>query len=205
MKAFRIALLLGTVTIFFVLPLRTRAQAIDPVAIATAWVTAVSLHDVETALSFLGDDAYVTFVLPGDAGNNVYEGKDQVRQLLQGYILDNRDVSLIQTPEVVNGTTTWVERHSANSLGQSGVDSVDIRADAIIQDGKIKSLLYELTDASAAKVAAAAQASKRGTAGMPRTGSQASTRYVWAEVFAFAAILCGFCGALLRGLSKKRS
>ncbi len=204
MKTFRIALLLFTVALFFVLPLRTRAQEIDPVAIATAWVTAVSAHDTEAALSFLGDDAYVTFVLPGDAGNNVYEGKDQVRQLLQGYILDSRDVSLIQTPQVVNGTTTWIERHSANSLRQSGVDSVDVRADAIIQDGKIKSLLYELTDASAVKVAAAAQASKRGTAGMPRTGTPTSTGYVWAAGLAFLATLLGFCGALLRGLSKKR-
>lgn len=145
------------------------AQQTDPVSIANAWITAIGVYDFDAAVALLDDDSYLVLSIAPSGKATTYAGKDEIGGALRSYAIDNVRVDLVSPPQLVNGTVTWVERQTSDSLRQLRVASVDVTADAIIENGKIRSIVYELTAASALRIAAAQRAANS-RMGMPRTG-----------------------------------
>lgn len=172
-----------TLGVLFMVPAtgyaQEQGQETDPIVIAQAWVSAVDAHDFDAAVALLNDDSYLIVVPPAPSSNiNSYQGKNEIRQVLQQYAANNTHVQIVDGPVVINGTTTWTERQSSDSLLRAGVPSIQVTVDALIEGGKIKSIVYELTPDSAAQIAHSEGEGGRdtGTAapsgvGMPKTGA----------------------------------
>jgi hypothetical protein len=107
-----------------------QAQLAEPAAIVTGYEMARNRGDIDAALTFFADDATIT------QRNTTYSGKDEIRRYLEAIngrgrlvVVSNRRVSGIQL--------TWVERPA----GQN-VNGFETSVAAIVQDGKIKAIVY---------------------------------------------------------------
>ncbi len=146
------------------------AQQTDPSSVVRAWVAELGVHDFDAAVSLLADDARITFVPPPPGKADTQVGRDEVKQELLNTHTDRAQIKLVGTPIVDGDNVSWVERQSSEDLASLGIDSVDFQAEGVVTGGQIKSILYTLTPASAAKVEAAISISEAAPTGMPRTG-----------------------------------
>jgi hypothetical protein len=127
------------------------AQVMDPPVVVESFERARDRGNLDAAVSYFTDDA--TIVVLGSETQVV--GKNGVRGFLQ---LMRQPPLIISSRHVVGNTVTWTERHQ-------GQRPVDLAVQAVIQDGKIKSLTYGLAlppvqpvarDATSATLSAAA-------------------------------------------------
>ena len=72
-------ILVAAFVALFALPGALSAQAADPLSIANAWNDALNAGDIDTALSYLADDAVLTFIPPTPGTTGVLTGKEQIR------------------------------------------------------------------------------------------------------------------------------
>jgi ketosteroid isomerase-like protein len=130
------------------------AQSNDSAAVITAFETARNRHDVDAALSYFADDAQISF------RGTVYSGKADMRRFLD---TSTRARTAQVTDRVTSGNQiTWTERTPIQNTGQTssaqtrsitGTPTTNggfvISAEAVVQDGKIRSLTYALGAAAA--------------------------------------------------------
>lgn len=142
-----------------------RAQSSgDPAAVITAYEMARNRRDVDAALSYFAEDAIIT------QRSTTYSGKDEIRNYLEA--VSTRSRFIVVSDRRVNGNhVSWTERSGSQSgtdqqqaaaVGQSqqvrpglnvggvqtrpgvSVVSFSINVEALVQDGKIRSVAYAL-------------------------------------------------------------
>ncbi len=173
------------------------AQVNDPPVIVDAFERARAEGKIDLALSYFADDATV-FVQ--DRGVPGLIGKADIRRFLQQ---TTRTPPLITSSRhVVGNTITWTERHQGQPPR-----ALDLQVEAIVQDGKIKSLTYAL-----ATQAAQPSTSADGPARLPASYALAALSVLSAGllVAAFAlprrrASVSTLHGKLLSGLREARA
>ncbi len=121
------------------------AQAgVDPAAVITAYETARNQHDVDAALSYFADDASVS------QRSTTFTGKDDIRKYLDASSTRSRFV-VITDRQTSGNRVTWTERTGGQGPGQQGQplngplassQGFQISVEAIVQDGKIRSITY---------------------------------------------------------------
>jgi hypothetical protein len=90
-----------------------------------------SRRDFDAALAFFADDATIT-----DRGSQTYRGKEEIRRYLQ--LVGNRGRSPVVSNRRANGTrVTWTER-----LAGQATLTFELNAEAVVREGKIRSLAY---------------------------------------------------------------
>lgn len=141
-----------------------------------AWVDALDSHDVDSALSLLADESFLIFDSTLGNGIDTYSGKAEIGQLLRSYVSDNIRVRLERAPQEENGTTFWTESRTGDRLAKVGVPVVEYTGEALLNDGKIISLIYTPTPESEAAIA---QALGTEPTGMPRSGVAANGGIEW--------------------------
>jgi limonene-1,2-epoxide hydrolase len=141
------------------------AQLADPLAVVTAFNTALNAHDGAAALALLADDAVVT-----TPSGTVYMGKQQIGAYVQGLFAQNYQAQVdSQRIHAIGSLVTsqgkvWLDEW--RTLGIAPLDSI---AEATVQGGKISSLRAVLTPESAARLQAA-QSRAPAPAQLPQTG-----------------------------------
>jgi hypothetical protein len=126
----------------------TAQQAtVDPASVIAAFEMARNRHDVDAALAFFADDATIS------QRNTTFAGKDEIRRFLEGTSARSRFVVVSDRRATVN-RVTWTERTGGPGAegqirpptgfnGGSGFSGAfNISVEAIVQDGKIRSLIY---------------------------------------------------------------
>ena len=172
-------------------PARGAAQATDPLSVVTAFNEALNAGNGGAALALVADDAVVR-----TPGGGVYVGTEQIGAYAQGLIaqhyraeVDPGDAQLVGE-RVISRGRVWLD--DWRRLGIAPLESV---AEAVVRDGKIRSLTATLTPASAAKLEAATTASSRPAAqvprALPRTGEVAAPAGALVPV-GVIAVLIGF-------------
>jgi hypothetical protein len=125
-----------------------RAQATgDPAAVIAAYEMARNRRDMDGALSYFADDATVT------QRATTFTGKDDIRKFLD--TASTRSRFVVVSDRRTNGThVTWTERSGTQTSpnGQQGPppalaaggppNGFVLSVEAIVQDGKIRSLAY---------------------------------------------------------------
>jgi hypothetical protein len=131
-----------------------RAQSSgDPAAVITAYEMARNRHDLEAALAYFADDATIS------QRSATFAGKDEIRKFLDG--VSSRSRFVVVSDRRVNGTRiTWTERSGGSGpvvqtqmsqpqgLGPNALasgatpSSFVVTVEAVVQDGKIRSLVY---------------------------------------------------------------
>ena len=111
------------------------AEGGNPSVVISRYEAAWGNRNLDAALAEFADDAVITL---HDARTRTLSGSYQIREFLQAASLGSPPA--LTTVRHVDGTTvTWSERTEAN--GQV-LSSADLTVQAVVQDGKIRSLAY---------------------------------------------------------------
>jgi SnoaL-like domain len=123
----------------------TAQAGADPATIITAYETARNQRDIDTALSYFADDATV------NQRSTTYSGKDEIRKFLDSISTRSR-FSVVSERRTLGNRVTWTERAGGQGAGQgqgqalngplANPQAFQISVEAIVQDGKIRSLSY---------------------------------------------------------------
>jgi hypothetical protein len=148
--------------------IRTQSsQTGEPAAIVTGYEMARNRGDIDAAMSYFADDATIT------QRNTTYSGTDEIRRYLEASTGRGRFV--VVSNRRLNGVQlTWSERPA----GQN-VNGFEQTVAAIVQDGKIKAIVYN------------------GSLPAARTEVSADGRSLMPALLGLAAVILVFSGAIL--------
>jgi hypothetical protein len=198
MLRFWLAMGVGAATLITSAVVATMAGAqagADPAAVITAYEMARNRRDVDAALSYFADEATIS------QRTTTYSGKEEIRRFLDG--VSTRSRFIVVSDRKTNGSrVTWTERSGAPVSGQpqgqlppqgpgAGLSSganvtttgFAVGVEAVVQDGKIRSLAY-----MAANQAARPDPALEGRAQLPAAVGLASVAVVFGAVIAFASM-----------------
>ena len=111
------------------------AQGGNPSAVILRYEDAWGQRNIDAALAEFADNAVITL---HDARTRTLTGPYQIREFLEGAGLGAPPI-LTSNRTVDGSTVSWSERTEAN--GQI-LSSAELTVQAVVQDGKIKSLVY---------------------------------------------------------------
>jgi SnoaL-like domain len=105
----------------------------DPSVVVNGFEQARNQRDVDATLAFFADDATLT-----DRTQRVYRGRDEIRGYFQQLAARGRGLTLTTANVRINGPqVSWIERPPSPNGG-----GFEIGVDAMIRDGKIRSMVY---------------------------------------------------------------
>jgi len=129
MKGYTVALI-SVLTVLLVSACASTQPITEPVAVIEAFHKALNDGDLDTAMSFVADDA--TFNIRGGPTITTYTGTEKVQDYLQ-QVVDRNSQHELSDLMLEGDTVTWVLRKTS-SLGESSGTE-----EAVVQDGKIES------------------------------------------------------------------
>ena len=186
-----------TLVVMLALPVALYAQDTDPMSIVNAWLDALNAGDIDAALSYLADDAVLTFIpppIPGDDG--IFSGKEEIKGWYEGVAAAN-GVTTISDCQVVGEKVTCLDTYTDADLQNMGVDFIDMEWAATVRDSKIQGYTVTMTPESLAKLEAA-------MAALPETGGAAFPSYALAMALGGLAVLGGLGLKLLHRRSPQQ-
>jgi steroid delta-isomerase-like uncharacterized protein len=135
------------------------------------------VEQVEAALSAGNVDAFAAWFAPEGVvreGSVAISGRDQIRTWAQGLI--SRNYQTVPGPRTVQGSrVSWTARVTFDGLKALGVDQVEARAEAVVENGKMKTYVPPFSPGMQAMMGAAQAA--------PPDGDDAGIRAFYDEVF----------------------
>jgi hypothetical protein len=175
------------------------AQETDPVAMIMAWLDAQNAGDVDAALAFLADDAFITLVPPPMEGHDgVFRGKEEIRAWWENLSSLN-GVGTVSDCQVEGETVTCLLNYTDDSLKALGLDSIDNEFVVIVREDKIQTYTATMTEESLAALMAAMAAMSPES--LPETGGVVFPGYA---VIAMLGGLIGISGFGLKALRRRR-
>jgi hypothetical protein len=151
-------------------------QPVEGPAVILAWVGALDEHDVEGALDLLAEESFLILSSPNSDEIATYSGKEEIREALHAFVMDNVRVRLQELPQEENGTTFWTEQRTSDTLDRLGIKLAEYVGEALVSDGKITSLIYTPTPETEEAIA---QAAGKGPTGMPKSGQADNQGMAW--------------------------
>jgi hypothetical protein len=180
--------------VMLALPVALYAQEPDPMSIINPWVEALNAGEIDTALSYLADDAVVQIVPPAPGTSGIFTGKDEVRGWYETVVGQN-GVTVLTDCQVDGETVTCVNTYAEDSFRSLGIDSVVGEWVAVARDGKLQSYTFTMSDESLAALMAAMSPPV-----MPETGG---STYPISTIVTILGALIGV-GGLSLGMSQWR-
>ena len=175
-------------------PFALYAQDTDPASLCydAERMAAFGIGDFDTVLAVWADNAVQTIIV-GDSVET-YTGKDEIRAYWEGLLAGGFSMEVtVQSVEESTVTTeskTW--SNETRALGVAPLVGTEV---CVVQDGKIQSMTWTMSEASLAALGAA-------LAALPQTGGECVPDYAWIMALgglAFAAGLgIGHLGRLVR-------
>jgi hypothetical protein len=167
----------------------------DPASMIAAFDAALNAHNVDGALHLFTDNAIVrdsaretytwlissggtnevapTCKVFGDSPSCLYEGPTQIQEWLQQLVLENVQVETTGNYSVIAENVTWTLAVSIEPYRGLNIAPLLETARASLRDGKIQSLILELTTESTAKLSAAFSKNKQEPTGIFAGGLRA--------------------------------
>jgi len=148
--------LIAVMNLFLMLLLCTAvyAQGTDPADVVMALQEATQAGDIEAQLDLFADDAVYTLIPPPPGISGPLVGKDAIRARRE-VLPDLNAESSIEIRQVDGDTVTALSRYSDDDLRGMGVDFIEGIEEYTIQDGKISTYTWTITDESLDKLMAA--------------------------------------------------
>ncbi|HYW86428.1 MAG TPA: nuclear transport factor 2 family protein [Chloroflexota bacterium] len=124
-----VALVLGVVGTG-VFAAQAQAQVAEPIAVVSAYEMARNRGDFDMAVSYFADDGTLS------QRNAVYTGREEIRRYLEASAGRGRFV--VMSNRRLNGNRlAWTERPAGQNI-----NSIEVTVEAVVQDGRIKALVY---------------------------------------------------------------
>jgi hypothetical protein len=167
------------------LPVALHAQETDPLSFINSWVEALNAGDIDAALSYLADDAVVQILPPAPGTSGVFSGKGEIRGWYET-VVGQHGMTTLSDCQVDGETVTCVNTYAEDSFRSLGIDSVVGEWVAVVQDGKLQSYTFTMSDESLAALMAAMTPPV-----MPETGGSA---YPISSIVTILGALIGVTG-----------
>ena len=175
------------------LPLALYAQETDPAAVVTAAYEAWNAGDVDAYLALVADDAVVDM-----PGFGTYADLEEIRAWMEGLIPLNPQMEF-EILQVEGDTVTLMSRYTDDDFRALGI-VLEATEVTIVQDGKIASDTWIVTDESMAEL----QAAMAAVAALPETGGDPGPSYALLMALGGLAILGGLGLQLVRRRSHQQ-
>lgn len=117
--------------------------------LVNSWQEALNKGDINTALSYLAEDARVTIVPPAE-GDGVYNGHSEIRGWYE-IIASGKGSGSLSDCKTGSDTITCISTYSDEGLKALGVDSIEGEWVATIKNGKIQTYTFTTAPDSLAK------------------------------------------------------
>jgi hypothetical protein len=131
-------------------------QMPDPISIVRDLIDTVNRRELDEAMVVLDDDVKVR-IEPGSEGSipgssvETYTGKKFVQRFWQD-LLDEHLTLEARKLEASGNEVTWDSTLSVDRLAAMGVETVQARGHAVVEEGRIDSFTLTLTPESASRV-----------------------------------------------------
>ena len=124
---------------------KSEARRSDPLSVIATLLEAQESGDYDLAVALFDDDS-VTINVVGAR----FIGRDQVKEFLHGIDGLGRNRK-IDGPRAASGAVTWAEALASQDYEKLEIAPVHVAKEAVIRDGKIKSLVTHFPPSSLAK------------------------------------------------------
>ncbi len=128
----------------------------DPEGVIRAIFTALNAGDVKTAISYVADDAVLVLFPPTIASpdSNVIQGKKAITDRWS-FVTESKDHFDISNLKVDGNTVTWKMAITKDYFNELGLGPLQAEGVGIVEDGKLKSYIWNMSQESMARLAAA--------------------------------------------------
>jgi hypothetical protein len=140
------------------------AQGKAPESVLRAITEALNKKDVEAATALLADDVAQT-LLPAPSGTGIYKSKEAMRAHFKEVVAGNPTHKLTSC-QTSGDQVICAATYSDDSTKPLGFD-LEFTVDAIVQNGLLKTVTWQMTDASLAKMQAAMAAAQAAPTSAP--------------------------------------
>jgi hypothetical protein len=125
---------------------------INPLAVVEAFNAASNAGDLDRMLEFFADDAVLTTLPPpAELAHSIFAGKVQIRAWFAPQM---QHLHIAPRNLRANGTTVgWEATIASDMFRQLGIDSFEVRAEAVVENGQMTALTVTQTPESVAKFA----------------------------------------------------
>ena len=174
-----------------ILPGTLNAQTMTPEEVVTAMIEAENAGDLEAQIALFADDAVYAILPPPPDMPEPIVGTDAIRARRAGVAAVNGESST-EITQVDGNIVTTLSRYSDDGIKSMGLDYIEGVEEYVIEDGKITSYTWTMTDESLAKLQAAMPPET-----LPESGSTAFPTFTLVLTLGGLAILGGV-GVVLR-------
>jgi hypothetical protein len=186
---------LASLALVLVLPAALYAQAMTPEEVVMAMIEAEKAGDLEAQIALFADDAVYSILPPSPDMPAPIVGKDAIRARRSG-LEDLNAESTTEITGVEGNTVTTLSRFVDDELRSLGLEYIEGVEVYVIEDGKITSYTWTMTDESLAQLMAAMPPES-----MPESGGAAVPTYAVIMANGGLTVLAGFGLRLLLGRS----
>lgn len=130
------------------------AQKTDPLSVLNALFEARNAHNADAAAAFFAEDAMVI-----NTNGRKTTGRENILNIMEGDSAGNTEF-VLESPQIRGDKITFTDLTTRDAFRKLEVAPVRIAGEAIVQDGKIKSLIVHLPPDSIAKIEAACKTPK---------------------------------------------
>jgi ketosteroid isomerase-like protein len=128
----------------------------DPARVIEAYLAAVNAGDLEAILDLYADNAVHIFLPTPDGSAGVCLGKEQFRMWYEQSLANGDRVELEDGTLAIDGNqATFLTQISSEPWSKLGLDALTAKADLVVIDGRIMTLLVTLSPESVRQLQAA--------------------------------------------------
>jgi hypothetical protein len=174
-----------------ILPSTLNAQAMTPEEVVTTMIEAENASDLEAQVALFADDAVYAVLPPPPDMPEPIVGTDAIRAR-RAHVAAVNGESSTEITQVDGNIVTTLSRYSDDGIKSMGLDYIEGVEEYVIEDGKITSYTWTMTDESLAELMAAMPPEA-----LPESGGTTLPIYAIALTLGGLAIL-GSVGVALR-------
>ncbi len=168
------------------------AQGTDALSVVTRFISAINAHDSDGVMALIADNAQFHF--PGQGGPGL-NGKAEVGAWLQDQIAQNIHVG-VENLRVTGDSATFTSLLSLDVFRDMGVAPLDGATTILVQNGKITSFTFAMSQASLEKL--------QRLQVMPQTGSTEPVHVWLLLIVGLGLIGLGLALSMLRSPARRR-
>lgn len=128
----------------------------SPQEVVNSWLEAVNQGDIDTALSYLAEDAAVTISPAGPEGDAVFTSHTEIRRWYET-MTAAKGITTLSDCKVDGESMSCLDTYADEGLKSMGVDFIVGEWAATFEDGKIQSYTFSANPESLAKLAPPAE------------------------------------------------
>ena len=183
-------IVMTSLILLLMLPTVLNAQTMTPEEVVTAMIEAESAGDIEAQVALFADDAVYAVLPPSPDMPEPIVGTEAIRVRRAGIAAVNAE-STTEITQVDGNIVTTLSRYTDDDLKSMGLDYIEGVEEYVIEDGKITSYTWTMTEESLAEFMAAMPPET-----MPESGG---TTFPYAAVLALGGLaILGGLGLTLR-------